>query len=456
MKKTKSIKIIMAFAMLMVLSCFAFADQQGNLPITSDDSYISFARELRVFQGGLCQDMPDDKGTPSRELGYRVWCVGPTGVTDDMTGCVVQFFDSDWRKIREDTLNPGENTMAAPSNAAYWQRFNCYEVQYTCTDFVSKGCGKSGSYAVCDDNEMLRVRSCHNAPRSVETERCIPWNTCYGTKTCDYESSNWGPCEGGQQSRWITNEACDKYKDYQDCTLDCDNPAGEPGDVKCVNGRKYVCKESGVWNNAGTCEGPGPGPGPGSDDKINVISKGTTAFYDPSSQLLIGRAEFTNTGDDMTDTYILEMQVVPKGKPHFAFISGQLTCDPTHPENVHKQFMLKSGERSVIQLEVTKEILGDGKFDAYFLTRHKCYKDLTPEQLENHNDYQLVGPIPDYKKVATVSIGNVITANSSMIWIVLGWLAIAAGIGLTMVGILPVGIPVFAIGAILLLWQYLF
>jgi len=449
----------------MIISSIAYATQQGNLPITSDDRYsnfVSLAKELRVFQGGLCQDLPDDQGTPSIDLGYRVWCTGPTGVTDDMTGCVVLFFDSSWRVIREDTLNPGENTKAAPSNAAYWQRYNCYTVQYTCSDFASKGCGKSGKYAVCDDDEMLRVRTCQNAPSSIETERCIPWTTCTGVDTCDYKSTNWGTCTDGKQSRTITTESCETYKDYQDCTLNCFHPTGDAGSKECINDRNYQCEgKTGKWVDVGACSssgGSGSGSGGGAVNpsaSANIISKATTAYYDPTSEQVIGRAEFTNTGDDMIDTYILEMQVVPKGKPHFAFISSQMTCDPTHPENVHKQFMLKKGETSVIQLQVPKSILGDGQFDVYFLTRHKCYKDLTNEQLENHNEYQLVGPIPDYQKVATVGVGNVLTSGSSMLWIIFGWMAVILGIVLVALGGLPVGIGAFVIGILLLIWQYL-
>ena len=460
--KTNSIKMIFAVVLLMIFSSFAYAEQQGNLPITSEDRYSNFvdlAKELRVFQGGLCQDLPDDSGTPDPELGYRVWCTGPNGVTSDMTGCVVLFFDSSWRVIREDTLNPGENTREAPTNAAYWQRYNCFEEQYICTDFDSKGCGKSGSYAVCNDNEMLRVRECSGAPSSIETERCIPWTICVGTKTCEYFSSNWGACEDGKQSRYIVTESCEEYTDYQDCALDCSNPAGEPGEIQCINEKEYQCKGStGKWLDVGTCSGTNPGTNPPSNPSAsaNIISKGTTAYYDPTSEQVIGRAEFQNTGEDMTDTYILEMQVVPKGEPHFAFISNQMTCDPTHPENVHKQFMLGKGESSVIQLQVPKSVTGEGEFDIYFLTRHKCYKDLTPEQLNNHNEYQLVGPIPDYKKVATLTVGNPITASGNIMWIILGWMAVLLGIVFVALGGLPVGIGAFVIGVILLIWQYLF
>ena len=365
---------------LFMVSLFAggaMATQQGDLPI--EDS----GTPLRIIDGGLCQDMPDDKGTPSSLDDYgRVWCLGPSGVTDDMTGCVAQFFDASGTKLREDVLEPGEYTKPAPYDTAYWQRFNCYEVKYTCDLFESAGCGSYGEYAKCQADEMLRVRECSaNAPDSVETERCIYDASCYNENllTCDFEIGEWGSCKNGEQSRIITEADCTTWKDYQDC-------------VEVVPDLPTLEDEEDPLN-----------PEPKIDWSGTVAKKleatGWSVYYSPTDKAIIGKVKIKNNGPDMVDTHILEMQVIPKGKmPFTAFIGKQETCDPDYPTNVHKQFMIEAGKEESIDFMVSDKYLEPGKYEIWFLTRHKCYVDLSSDEEAHHDEFQLVPPFESYQK----------------------------------------------------------
>ena len=179
----------------------------------------------------------------------------------------------------------------------------------------------------------------------------------------------------------------------------------------------------------------------------------SSAFYDPTKKSVIGRAKIKNSGADMVDTYILEMQVRPKGLLPLAFVSDQLACDSDHPENVHKEFRLSAGEQETIELEVSETVLDEGEYDVYFMTRHKCFKDLTQEQIDNYDSYQRVPPYKNSNKVATVTIGNPDSGNINYWYFGLSVVAIVAGIIVAGIGLFPIGIPIFIVGVITLIAQ---
>ena len=421
--------------MLTIALCagFASADQQGDLPIAGDTT-----PQLRMVEGGLCQDVPDDSGSPytlDNGNGGVVWCLGPDGVTDDLRGCVVIFYDSDWNVIREEEVDPGQYSMEAPENTAFWERYNCHVVDYSCTNFVSDGCGENGDYAVCPDNQMLRVRDCSDsAPDSVETERCIPWKECYNPE-CQYTVSDWGPCTNGYRERTVTDSDCETRTETESCTVGCSSPSGAAGDTYCSETNlKYYCNgQNGAWQRIGSCE-TGESGGSSSDLSTakSVVAESWTTYWDPTNRQVTGKVKLKNTGDDMTDTHILEMQVRPEGESALAFISGQKTCDPEHPENVHKQFMLDAGETAVVELNVPIDYLpnGIGKYEVYFLTRHTCYNQLTDEQLENYDSYQVVPPFKGAEHAGTVTVGNslIAEAKESMFMMLLPFILMIGGI----------------------------
>lgn len=94
----------------------------------------------------------------------------------------------------------------------------------------------------------------------------------------------------------------------------------------------------------------------------------------------------------MTDNNIVEMQVRPEGEVPLAFSSTQEVCDENYPENVHKEFLLESGETASTTLS-TDVVSEPGTYDVYVLTRNGCYPD---------NDR--VDPYPNSKKAGQVTI----------------------------------------------------
>lgn len=438
MQYKKIIMFMLTIMMLVPAGASVFAEQQGNLPI---ENFIQPNKELRMIGGGMCQDLPEDYGTPTG-MDFRVWCSGPNGVTSDLRGCVAQFHDAKGRLLREDVLKPGEASDIAPISTASWQRFNCYEAEYTCADYESKGCGSKGSYASCSNSEMLRVRTCSDqAPSSVETERCIPWYECY-YEQCEYYADPWGACKDNIQFREITDTDCSVWTDKQNCDMSSKDDDEGDSQTKPTSGTGSENKDE-------------------SDDTVsrNLREDGVTAFYDPTNNKIVGRVKIVNDGPDMKDTHILEMQFAPKGEKPFgyrlSFISLQKTCDPEYPENVHKQFMLKSGESASIELEVPRKNLSAGDYDVFFLTRHKCYSELTSVQLNNYDDYQKVGPFEDYHHVGTVKINgglgsiNADTFKNPSTYLIVAVIgAVIALVGLSFPPAIYAGGVIFIIGLI--------
>lgn len=452
--------------MMLALAGLVSADQQGNLPIEG----VIGGEALRMVSGGLCTDLPDDKGTPTKS-DFQVWCSGANGVTDDMTGCVAQFHDSMGRLLKEVELKPGEASISAPAGTASWQRFNCYEVKYTCENFVSEGCGESGDYAQCADNEMFRVRDCSdNTPASVETERCIPWYECYYER-CEPETSAWSVCSEGTQYRTVQTADCQTWNEEQSCSVGkfCTLPNGLIGDIQTIENNQYICTEDnnriGGWKllpegqSTPSPNAPSPGEngdlGKGASSSADLTASGMTVFYDPSLQAVVGRVTITNEGENMLDTYLLEMQVLPEGDRPFAFISTQKTCDPNHPENVHKNFLLKAGESKEIELRVSRDHLPEGDYSVSFLTRHKCYATLTEAELENYDEFQKVGPFPGYEHAGDIYVGSQVAKAVSGFAKALPWLFMVVGFILLFVAPM-VGLPVFVLGVIIWLVQALF
>lgn len=490
MKVNNSMRIFLSLLVLCMMAGIGVAEQQGNLP--TDFIQMRLAKQLTVVNGGLCGSMPDDAGSTTY-LGFEVFCTGKNGVTSDLTGCVAVWYDSNWKALGDVYINPGK-VVIAPYGAAFWERYNCYDVPYTCTDYKSAGCGAKGTYVNCPDDQMLRTRTCSNAPSSIDTERCIPWYDCREgiSQACDF-SVTYGSCLSGYQTVSYQYEDCSRKTDTQACTIECDNPRGYSGDTDCRNGVMYKCNYDGNWKQIGICPAgssgsdgsadSGPvckGPDGYAGEKIcleglerTCVSDGTwkignactvaeglsatfqAAFYDPSKNVVIGRVGIRNDGPDMVDTHILEMQVRPEGEAPLAIISDQMVCDPTHPENVHKAFRLNSGEEAIIELEVPASVLGEGTFDVHFMSRHKCYKDLTPDQIAKHDEYQRVPPFKYSEKIEGIKIGNPDkTFSAAKLWKASAAVMLIAGIAMAWFGILPWGFIPFVIGILILLWQY--
>lgn len=88
---------------------------------------------------------------------------------------------------------------------------------------------------------------------------------------------------------------------------------------------------------------------------------------------IIATPEFTNVGGDMNDKDIVEMQVRAEGTGLLSFTSSQQTCDPEHPENVHKEFQIDSGDTKEIRLSTDVDNVAKGAdYDVWIITREDC------------------------------------------------------------------------------------
>lgn len=120
-----------------------------------------------------------------------------------------------------------------------------------------------------------------------------------------------------------------------------------------------------------------PEPEP-EEPSIEQISKPQLSFEDGTVST---RMSFKNTGGDMTQTNIVEMQVRPQGQGPLAFSSTQNVCDEEFPNNVHKEFELDSGETATTTLST--EVNEAGKYEVFLLTRNDCFPDNEPVQPYN-------------------------------------------------------------------------
>ena len=94
--------------------------------------------------------------------------------------------------------------------------------------------------------------------------------------------------------------------------------------------------------------------------------------------------------------------------------------------------MLNAGESKTIELNVPIDNLpnGIGHYDVYFLTRHKCENQLTQEELEHYNEFQIVPPFDDRVKAGTVTVGNSLVADAkdSLFMMLLPFILMIGGI----------------------------
>lgn len=110
---------------------------------------------------------------------------------------------------------------------------------------------------------------------------------------------------------------------------------------------------------------------------VNIQQGSPTQEVEVTNEFIVGNISLVNTGDkDMTDSDILEMQVRPKGSGLLSALSGTQpmdTCDSDHPENVHVDFKLDSGESKDYSLRVSKSDVETGqRYDVWMITRESC------------------------------------------------------------------------------------
>lgn len=91
----------------------------------------------------------------------------------------------------------------------------------------------------------------------------------------------------------------------------------------------------------------------------------------PGKEQVEATVYLENTGSDMTQDYIVEMQPVQQQSLSFlSFVGQQDTCDPENPQNVNKPFRLDSGDRKSITL--TSDELEAGTYDIKMVSTTSC------------------------------------------------------------------------------------
>lgn len=114
--------------------------------------------------------------------------------------------------------------------------------------------------------------------------------------------------------------------------------------------------------------------------KIEGETPNINAYRQPSLNInnetgeVTGTVFFENNGSaDMEREFIVEMQIRTGSGELLSTIGRQGTCDPSHPENVHKTFSLDAGDRKSITLE--SEVPEAGIYDIEFVTASECMTD---------------------------------------------------------------------------------
>ncbi len=461
--ETMKTKITALFVALMIL-------------IVSTGAVSAFNYVGKEYVGTMCKDvraqsitLPSAAYLPTAEFK----CTG------EMDACVWVFKDHNLNVVGEVPIMPG-GVAKAPVTSYFAEVYYCYEGVPSCGDWTNKACGGTGGGAICSKTEILQSRECQKSVMyggDKYTEgKCVSTMQCTAP-TCTPSVGAWSSCSNSKQTRTITYADCGKTTETQSCTIQCSNPTGSPGQTRFSSGCNYVCNGlSGKWDK-GSCLDDDDNSGSGSDSgsnggttgdnsggttggttggntntaSPNIVLVSSAATYDEAKGMVMGRAVVKNTGGDMKETYLFEMQVKQKGK-FLATVSEQKVCDTTHPENVHKLYALNSGEEAAIDFYVPNTQIKDGEYEIYFLTAKKCYKDLTSAEALNNANY--VGPLPDGKKIATVTIGN---DDANPVMKFAPFLVMLAGIVLAaLFRSMPttiIGIGMFIAGALWWLWS---
>ena len=106
---------------------------------------------------------------------------------------------------------------------------------------------------------------------------------------------------------------------------------------------------------------------------------------------------FKNDGGDMKRAWSVEMQVRPKGGNLLSIADVDDTeelCDPSHPENVHKDFFLTAGQD--INIDLTTTVEGGQEYDVWLVTGTACANE----------GGEPAGPYPSGTLVDTVCVGD--------------------------------------------------
>ena len=176
---------------------------------------------------------------------------------------------------------------------------------------------------------------------------------------------------------------------------------------------------------------------------------------------------------DMVRTSLLEMSIRKPGGAFLAIFGAQEMCDPTHPENVNRQYLLEDGE--TFTLSVAAPPLPDGLYEVWCETANACY---APDPQSFRSEGPCAGGLrlasldlratsnvpvlqPEQPEVGTGGVENEITVQPGdaveravILWKAIGTAVIILAFGgiLLWAGMVVPGFLVLIAGALLLLF----
>lgn len=132
----------------------------------------------------------------------------------------------------------------------------------------------------------------------------------------------------------------------------------------------------------------------GATDSPKIVDVGQpTLSYESSTGTVSTNVTFENIGGvNMQSENIVEMQIRPEGEGVLSFSNTQSTCDPEHPENVHRSFQLDAGEKASTTLSSTLN-LEPGTYDVHLVTRTECAPNNDEAEPYGYGNDELVGQV---------------------------------------------------------------
>lgn len=249
-------------------------------------------------------------------------------------------------------------------------------------------------YDSCKNSETVLEQKCEIGRREVEYD-CSNTGANYECRdnACRQKQITCYKCVGTSLE---TKQDTSCYGEWSEETLSCGNGGGNEGSPECGDGH-CVSGETAENCPSDCTQGCGDDCGSGErDPPVNPIATypELTPYKNPTYNIISDyKVEVTyyikNVGVDMPEKWILEVQ--PDDEPEgimalFGFVGTQETCDPNYPENIHKDFQLKSGEKGEIKLTLDvppTQTFAGGNTYLFPIIRKGCVVDKPKTQCEN-------------------------------------------------------------------------
>jgi len=222
-----------------------------------------------------------------------------------------------------------------------------------------------------------QFEDCHEEYVLVET--CPVCDGCY---------CNAGQCIGGGTPTCDNDGKCESGENAGNCPNDCGGTGPYCGDGTCGGGETYVICPADCQEHPDIVA-----------ENVQIAVKGNDIIVD---------LDLKNQGSkSMVQANIIEMQPRLPGQEPLTFISTQVTCDSSHPENVHYFYNIDANDKIHIQLKSEVE---NGTYNVFLMTRSLCY-DNAPSEWNihidgNYDSYMRQKPFPESHQIPNVVVGE--------------------------------------------------